>query len=54
MKLLEQALDYVTKHDGVWCATAREIADWYYRHYYDKVTAWLATVPQGESAESGR
>jgi peptidoglycan/xylan/chitin deacetylase (PgdA/CDA1 family) len=35
-KYLAQALEYVTGHEGVWLATSDEIADWYYRSYYDK------------------
>ncbi|MNT96673.1 hypothetical protein D3C72_2388270 [compost metagenome] len=42
VKSLERVLEYVTGHDGVWLATGREIADWYYEHYYDGMTAWLA------------
>ncbi len=40
-------LDHVQAHDGVWYATAREIADWYYAHHYDTVAAWLAGL-EGE------
>ncbi|MCK1730976.1 polysaccharide deacetylase family protein [Bradyrhizobium sp. 142] len=29
VKYLDQILDYVLRHDHVWCATAGEIADWY-------------------------
>jgi peptidoglycan/xylan/chitin deacetylase (PgdA/CDA1 family) len=32
---LEQALKYITSHEGVWVTTGGEIADWYYQHYYD-------------------
>lgn len=32
---LHDVLRHVTAHDQVWLATAREIADWYYQHYYD-------------------
>ena len=31
----EEALAYIASHDGVWMATAREIADHYQRHFYD-------------------
>lgn len=31
---LDRALDYICSHDGVWKATAGEIAEWYYQHYY--------------------
>lgn len=50
VRLLDEALEYITGHDGVWLATGREIADWYYQHHYDQVAAWLKTLPKGESA----
>lgn len=31
-KYLDQALAYITAHDGVWCCTSDEIADWYLRN----------------------
>ena len=34
-------LEYVAGHDRVWLTTGREIADWYYEHYYDTVVASL-------------
>lgn len=34
IKYLDRALEYICSHEGVWKATAWEIADWYYRHYY--------------------
>jgi hypothetical protein len=37
VKAFAEALDYVSGHDGVWIATAREIADWYLAHHYDAV-----------------
>jgi peptidoglycan/xylan/chitin deacetylase (PgdA/CDA1 family) len=37
--LLEEALDYVLGHDGVWATTADEIAEWYLEHVYDDVVA---------------
>lgn len=39
---LADVLQHVTSHEGVWLATAREIADWYYAHHYDAVAAFLA------------
>jgi peptidoglycan/xylan/chitin deacetylase (PgdA/CDA1 family) len=39
---LEQALDYILSHDGVWQATGEEIADWYYAEMWDEMTAHLA------------
>jgi allantoinase len=35
IKYLDKALDYICAHAGVWRTTAGEIADWYYRHYYE-------------------
>jgi peptidoglycan/xylan/chitin deacetylase (PgdA/CDA1 family) len=37
--LLEEALDYVLSHDGVWATTADEIAEWYLEHVYDDAIA---------------
>lgn len=37
----DEVLDYITGHEKVWCATAREIADWYMAHHYDEVADWL-------------
>ena len=34
IKYLDKALEYMLSHGGVWQATGWEIADWYYRHYY--------------------
>lgn len=39
---LAEVLRYVTSHNHVWLATAREISDWYYANHYDAVTAFLA------------
>jgi len=38
-KYLDQALEYITSHDGVWKTTSDEIADWYYQRYYDNAPA---------------
>ncbi len=35
IKYLDKALEYMCSHEGVWRATGWEIADWYYRHYYE-------------------
>jgi allantoinase len=40
---LAEVLRHVTSHDGVWLATASEIADWYYAHHYDAVMGFLAS-----------
>jgi len=35
IKYLDKALEYICSHQGVWCTTSWEIADWTYRHYYE-------------------
>ncbi len=42
IRALDEILAYVTSHDGVWLATAREIAAWYYAHHHDAAVAALA------------
>ena len=39
---LDQILEYVLGHDGVWAATAKDIAEYYLAHYYDAMLAHLA------------
>jgi allantoinase len=39
---LHDVLRHVTSHERVWLATAREIADWYYRHHYDEALSFRA------------
>jgi peptidoglycan/xylan/chitin deacetylase (PgdA/CDA1 family) len=38
----EEALRYITSHEGVWVTTAREIAEYYYANCYDTVAADVA------------
>jgi peptidoglycan/xylan/chitin deacetylase (PgdA/CDA1 family) len=38
---LAQALEYILRHDGVWAATADEIAEHYLQHTYDEAVARL-------------
>lgn len=38
---LDEAIDYVLSHDGVWNTTANDISDYYMTHYYDEVVAYL-------------
>lgn len=45
--VLEAALDYITSHDGVWVATAAEIADHYYLHHYEPFAAAIAAHKAG-------
>jgi allantoinase len=40
-----RVLDYVTSHEGVWCATGREIARHFNENYYEAFADWLASVP---------
>jgi peptidoglycan/xylan/chitin deacetylase (PgdA/CDA1 family) len=40
----EEALAYITGHDGVWVTTGREIADYYLENYYDQAVAAIAAV----------
>ena len=39
IKYLDQVLGYIMGHDGVWQATADEIAEYYIANYYDEVVA---------------
>ena len=34
-----EAIEYITGHDDVWLTTGREIAEYYYEHYYDAAVA---------------
>jgi peptidoglycan/xylan/chitin deacetylase (PgdA/CDA1 family) len=38
-KYLDEALEYILAHDGVWKTTADDIADYYIENYYDDVVA---------------
>ncbi|ALJ81361.1 polysaccharide deacetylase [Ketogulonicigenium vulgare] len=46
ISVLTEFLDYVKSHDQVWYPTAREIADYYYTHHYDRVNTWLASLEE--------
>ena len=37
LREFDEALRYITRHDKVWMATGREIAQWYIEHHYDRV-----------------
>jgi hypothetical protein len=39
VRYFDEALEYILGHDGVWLATADEIADYYYERYYDQMVA---------------
>jgi peptidoglycan/xylan/chitin deacetylase (PgdA/CDA1 family) len=40
-RYLDEAFDYILSHEGVWAATADEIAEYYIANYYDQVVADL-------------
>jgi len=42
LRAFEEALEYITGHDGVWVATGREIAEYYLEHCYDQAVADIA------------
>ncbi len=42
IKYLEETLRYILSHDGVWQATADEIAEYYMANYYDQALAHAA------------
>ena len=44
-KWLDKALGYIAGHDHVWLTTGGEIANWYYREYYDEAVR-LAPFPR--------
>ena len=49
---LDKALEYILSHDGVWCATADELADYYVSAgYYDEA---LVIIEQHEAAADRR
>ncbi|MPZ42766.1 MAG: polysaccharide deacetylase family protein [Betaproteobacteria bacterium] len=50
---LERILDYVMSHDGVWQATADEIAEHYIAHHYDDAVAHIRRL-QAERAQRAR
>lgn len=43
-RYLDQALDYILSHDGVWATTAEEIAEYYMANYYDMVQAHVSAI----------
>lgn len=44
MKYLDAILRYITSHDGVWQATADQIADYYMANCYDKAVVHAAQL----------
>ena len=46
----EDAMDYISHHDGVWKATGREIAAHYLAHHYDEALASMDAVAREQTA----
>ena len=44
VRYLDQVLEYIMSHDGVWQTTADEIAEYYIANYYDEAVAHAAEV----------
>lgn len=44
IKYLDELLNYIMSHDGVWQATTDEIAEYYLANYYDDAVASAQTV----------
>jgi hypothetical protein len=51
VRYLDEALRYVLSHQGVWLATADEIADWYIEHHREEQ---LRQLNSSASYASGR
>ena len=45
LKAFEEALEYITGHDGVWVTTGREIADFYLQNCLSEAQQAIAEVP---------
>ncbi len=50
LKAFEDALNYITKHNGVWLTTGREIAEYFLSHYYDQVQKDIANKAKAEQS----
>jgi hypothetical protein len=46
IKYLDQVLNHIMSHDGVWKATTDEIAEYYLAHNYDQAVAHSNEVSQ--------
>ena len=44
IKYLDEILRYIMSHEGVWVATADEIADYYIANYYDQEVAYAQQI----------
>ena len=49
---LDRALAHIKAHPGIWLATGKEIADWYFASHYDGVVAHLAARRDRTERES--
>ena len=50
LRAFEDAMEYISKHSGVWKTTGREIAAHYLEHHYDEALASMDAVAQETSA----
>jgi allantoinase len=50
MRAFEEALDYITGHDGVWVTTAREIADHFLTHHHAAFVAAISAHKREHAA----
>ena len=48
----DEALEYITGHDGVWVTTGREIAQYYLDNHYDDAVAAIAAFNEAYPARS--
>ena len=48
VKYLDEILSYVLSHEGVWCTTADEIAEYYIANYYDEAVAHAERLADAE------
>ncbi len=46
IRYLDETLEYILSHDGVWQTTANDIARYYYDHFYDRAVAHIAALPR--------
>jgi allantoinase len=44
IRYLDEVLDYILGHDGVWQTTADDIAEHYFEHHYDAMVAHTAAL----------
>lgn len=49
IRAFEEAMQYISSHEGVWKTTGREIAAHYLEHHYDEALASIDAVAQEEA-----